>query len=557
MLSACGWALFAAALSYFMLLPLLPLQQRAFAEFGERFAEAQQIVGIGRTLFNTAALGIGSLLAALVFGTLLAWSVSRLPPRARLFLAPLPMAPLIIPPVAFVVGWTFLMSSRVGYLNQALRLLPWWSGLEAGPLDPYSFPMIVVMTGLILTPFIYLFVLSAMANTSPEYEAAALVAGASERQVFFSITLPMIRPALIYSSGVALLLGLGQFAVPLLLGRNQQINVLTTEMYLLREHYPVNYGLAALLGTPLLVAGLIVLIAQQRGLGDTRRFVTLSGRSAGYAKAEASFWSYFIIGVFGIGIIAAPLLALAYVAFSPYWSGQLTFSNLTTQHVLVVLNDPLTREAILRSIRLAAIAGLITMPIGFVAALAALGRLAAPRPVRMLIEVMAMVPLGIPAALLGLGVLFAYTVEPFNLFNSEIVIVITYVTIMVPFATRALASSLISIGPEFGEASQIAGARPWQTFLLVTAPLARRGVAGAAALVVILLFHEFAATVMVAGPKSQLMGSVLYKYWVDGSLPRVAVIAMIMVVVTTIGVFLALALGNMGPLRRRTSGSGN
>lgn len=557
MLRAAGWALFAAALSYFMLLPLLPLQGRAFAEFTQHLGEARDIAGIGRTLFNTVVLGVGSLVAALVLGTLLAWSVSRLPPRARFFLAPLPMAPLIIPPVAFVVGWTFLMSTRVGYLNQALRLLPWWSGLEAGPLNPYSFSMIVVMTGLILTPFIYLFVLSALSNMSPEYEAAALVAGASERQVFFNITLPMIRPALIYSSGVALLLGLGQFAVPLLLGRNQQINVLTTEMYLLREHYPVNYGLAALLGTPLLLVGILILFAQHRGLGDTRRFVTLSGRSAGHAREEGGILSYLVIAIFGIGFILAPLLALAYVAVSPYWSGQLTFGNLTTRHITTILNDPLTSDAILRSIRLAAVSGLITMPIGFVAALAALGRLEAPRPIRWVIEAMAMIPLGVPAALLGLGVLFAYTVKPFNLFNSETVIVITYVTIMIPFATRALASSLVSVGPEFAEASQIAGARPWRTFLSITVPLARRGVAGAAALVVILLFHEFAATVMVAGPKNQLMGSVLYKHWVDGSLPGVAVISMIMVVVTAIGVFLALALGSIGTLRNRLRGSGN
>jgi iron(III) transport system permease protein len=147
-------------------------------------------------------------------------------------------------------------------------------------------------------------------------------------------------------------------------------------------------------------------------------------------------------------------------------------------------------------------------------------------------------------------VLFAYTVEPFNLFDSEWVIVIAYVTIMIPFATRALASTLVAIGPEFAEAAQIAGARPLQTFFWITVPLARRGIGGAVALVIILLFHEFAATVMVAGPRNQLMGSVLYKQWIDGSLPRVAVVAMIMVVVTSIGVFLALALGNMRPRRK-------
>src|SRR4051812_46412825 len=109
-LRTAGWALFAAALAYFMLLPLLPLQKQAFVDFGQHLDEARQLAGIGRTLFNTAALGIGSTITALILGTLLAWSVSRMPPRAQLLLAPLPMAPLIIPPVAFVVGWTFLIS---------------------------------------------------------------------------------------------------------------------------------------------------------------------------------------------------------------------------------------------------------------------------------------------------------------------------------------------------------------------------------------------------------------------------------------------------------------
>jgi iron(III) transport system permease protein len=551
--STAVWTLFAAALTVLIALPLVPLQQRAFADLAARIAEAAAIFDVGRTLLNTLVLGAGSVVIALVLGTLLAWSVSRLPRRARLLLEPLPMAPMIIPPVAFVVGWTFLLSARVGYLNQLLRLLPWWSSLDSGPIDPYSFGMIVVMTGLILTPFVYLFVLSAINATSPEYEAAALVCGAREPRAFFAITLPMVRPALVYSAGVVLLLGLGQFTVPLLLGRNRQINVLTTEMYLLREHYPINYGLAALLGAPLLVIGVVVLYAQRRGLGNLRRFVTLTSRGAGYARPPGSRWSYLPIGVFGVAIVLAPLLALAYVALSPYWSGQLTLAHLTTRHVQAVFADPLTREAIFRSIRLSAIAGIVTLPIGFVVALASLGRLQAPQPVRAVIEFVALVPLGIPAALLGLGILFAYTVQPFNLFNSELVVVIAYVTIMIPFASRALASTLVAIGPEFTEAAAVAGARPLHAFLAVTLPLARRGIGAAIALVVILLFHEFAATVMVAGPKNQLMGSVLYKHWIDGSLPRVAVVAMIMVVVTTVGVGAALAIGSLG--RRRLPGA--
>ena len=49
--------------------------------------------------------------------------------------------------------------------------------------------------------------------------------------MFFRVTLPLLRPVLVYGGGVALLLGLGQFTGPLLLGRNAGITVLTTDMY--------------------------------------------------------------------------------------------------------------------------------------------------------------------------------------------------------------------------------------------------------------------------------------------------------------------------------------
>ena len=88
-----------------------------------------------------------------------------------------------------------------------------------------------------------------------------------------------------------------------------------------------------------------------------------------------------------------------------------------------------------------------------------------------------MVPLGIPAALFGFGILFAYTVEPFSLFNSELVIVIAYVTIMLPFATRSIAATLVTIGPEYSEAYRVAGAGSLRTLGMITLPLARRGLA--------------------------------------------------------------------------------
>ena len=167
----------------------------------------------------TVGLALGSLAIALVLGTLLAWAATRLPPRLKL-LRVLPVLPIVVPAVASVIGWSFLLSPRPGYLNALLRNLPWWNHLDEGPVDIYSMPWIVIITGFGLTAFVYLFVSAGFANINAELLEAAQVSGSRGLGVFFRVTLPLLRPVLVYGGGVALLLGLGQFTGPLLLGRN-------------------------------------------------------------------------------------------------------------------------------------------------------------------------------------------------------------------------------------------------------------------------------------------------------------------------------------------------
>jgi iron(III) transport system permease protein len=70
----------------------------------------------------------------------------------------------------------------------------------------------------------------------------------------------------------------------------------------------------------------------------------------------------------------------------------------------------------------------------------------------------------------------------------------------------------------------------------------RPTIGGAAALMFVLLSHEFAASLLVRAPTTQTMGTILYDYWVNGSYPLVAAIALVMSLVTTIGVVIAIAI---------------
>ena len=71
----------------------------------------------------------------------------------------------------------------------------------------------------------------------------------------------------------------------------------------------------------------------------------------------------------------------------------------------------------------------------------------------------------------------------------------------------------------------------------------RPTIGGAGALMFVLLTHEFAASLLVRSPTTQVMGTVLFDYYTNGSYPTVAAIALVMTVVTAVGVVVAIVLG--------------
>jgi iron(III) transport system permease protein len=538
--AAGGVLVFVGALGYLVVLPLIRLQTFAFEDGAEGYRTAYSAPGIGKVLWTTAALATGSLVIAMVLGTSLAWAASRLPPQYG-FLRTLPVLPIVIPAVANVVGWVFLFSPRPGYLNALLRYLPWWSDLESGPVDIYSVPWIILITGFLLTSFVYLFVTAGLQGINQEHIEAAEACGSSPSGAFFKVVLPLLRPALIYGAGVVLLLGLGQFTAPLLLGSSLGINVVTTEMFRYMSESPVDFAAAAAFGAPLVIFGLVVVVLQKIGLGDQARFVTHGGR-AFRTSQRASKAAVVMILLYTAVSTVLPIGSLIIVALSPYWSSAIKPENFTLENFGTVLSRSDTTEAIVTSVMASAVAVAIVLIVGFVAS-SLLLRWQSFKPVRALLDLIISLPLGIPAVIFGAGFLLTYSYPPLILYGSRWVIILVYTALMLPFGTRMLLSSMISLGDGYLEASRASGAGVLATNTRIVLPLLRTSIGAAAALMFVLLTHEFSASLLVRTPTTQVMGTVLYDFWTNGSYPTVAAIALVMTLVTAIGVATAMLIG--------------
>ncbi|WP_433208459.1 ABC transporter permease [Nocardia sp. CA-107356] len=540
-----GYLALLAVLAYLVVVPMIRLQSLAFENGAQGYRNQYGRFDIAETIGTTIALALGSLVVAMVLGTVLAFAASRLPDRLG-FLRIIPILPIVMPAVANVVGWAFLLSPGPGYLNLLLRKLPWWSGSDTGPIDVYTVPWIIILTAFGLTSFVYLFVSAGMQNISSEHLEAAQMSGSSTLGVFFRVVLPLLRPSLIYGGGIALLLGLGQFTGPLLLGQNSGVKVLTTEMYRRVSESPSDFAAAAAAGSPLVIFGLVLVLIQKALLGNQTRFVTHGGKAFAPSTGRATWAAATIVG-YALFALVIPLVGLIIVSSTRYWSGSLSWNLFTLDNFRELAATDAIVESVITSVLTSLGAVAICVPIGYVMAnLLVRGR--RYKILALIGDFISALPLGIPAVIFGVGFLLTYTEPPLILYGTRTVIILVYVVLMLPFATRMQMTAMLSLGNAYTEASATSGASPFVTNARIMLPLMRPTILSAVALMFILLTHEFAASLLVRASTTQVMGTLLFDMWQNGSYPLVAAMALLMTVVTTIGVALAMLVGGRNVL---------
>ena len=254
-----------------------------------------------------------------------------------------------------------------------------------------------------------------------------------------------------------------------------------------------------------------------------------------------------MLGALGIALYSLmatflPLAALTIVSLNKFWTAKIRPSVFTLDNFRKLFDNEVITDGIVNSVTSALLAVAISLPVGFIAANVLLyGR--KHRVLRSILDFVIAMPLGIPAVVFGAGFLMTYTQGPLVLYGTRWVIVLVYVTLMLPFATRMQLSALIGLGTGYVEAARVSGSGIIATNLKVVVPLMRSALGGAAALIFVLLTHEFAASVLVRSSDTQVMGTVLFDAWSNGTYPLVAAIALVMTVVTAVGVLAAVLLG--------------
>ncbi|MFE3983877.1 ABC transporter permease [Nocardia tengchongensis] len=220
-------------------------------------------------------LSLRTSLAAAVLCVLLGVPMAAVLARVRWRLLPvlraLVLLPLVLPPVVGGLALLYLFG-RHGLVGRELE--------SFGVRIAFSTTAVVLAQTFVALPFLVITLEGAMRTAGDRYERIAATLGARPSIVWWRVTLPLLRPALLSGVILAFARALGEFGATLTFAGSLQgrTRTLPLEIYLQRESDPdAAVALSLLL---VLVAAVIVLVAYRRpGLAVDR--VRTPARSAG------------------------------------------------------------------------------------------------------------------------------------------------------------------------------------------------------------------------------------------------------------------------------------
>lgn len=176
--------------------------------------------------------------------------------------------PVVTSIVAIAVIWRFLLDPDVGLVDNLLRLVgiegPHWLGSTKTAL-----PSIIVMAAWRNFGFSMVIFLAGLQGIPADLYEAATLDGASRWQQFRHVTLPLLRPTLLFGAVVTGIGYLQLFEEPLVMTQGGPLNSTLSVSYHIYNQFGFgNYGYAAAASYVLFVAIVALSFLQFRILGE-------------------------------------------------------------------------------------------------------------------------------------------------------------------------------------------------------------------------------------------------------------------------------------------------
>jgi len=265
---------------------------------------------------------------------------------------------------------------------------------------------------------------------------------------------------------------------------------------------------------------------------------------------QGAAWRAVVIVLFLVFMIV-PVIATALFSVSTRWDRTIWPEGLTLAWWVKVTGRSAFQDTLFNSFAVAL--ATVAVSLVLVTPTAYWVHLRVPRA-RPWIELLALIPFGLPGVVLALGLIRLYSSVPLPLINTANILVAAYVVLTLPFMYRAVMNALEAIDVRtLSEAAQSLGAGAWRTLLAVILPNILPGVVNGSLLVFSTVFAEFTLANLLIGTRFKTFPIYLVEFtrFDARQASALAVISFLFAWVISIAVLL---LAGRGGYRREATG---
>jgi thiamine transport system permease protein len=488
-------ALWLLPLSFLLIAFFLPLSRILALTFDPQTLRSENLLLASRVFLFTFYQATLSTLLTLLLGLPSAYLFARYDFRGKSLLRALTAVPFMLPTVVVAAGFSALLGPR-GLLSTFF------------PLATFNF--IGTLTAILIahvfynTTIIIRVVGNALSSLDPRLEAAARSLGADSSRVWWNVTFPLLRPALLASSLLVFLFDFTSFGVILLLG-GSQFATLEVEIYLRVLRLP-DLPLAALLSVIQLVCTMLFSVLYSRFASYST--IQTAPRSAESnirkpktlrEKIFVAVFVFLLSSFFFLPLSSLPLRSLFRLEADRGQRGEVQYGFTTDYYTELFVNrrgsvfyvPPI--QAALNSLGYAGATVILSLLLGFPAAFA----LAKPTRLERILDPLIMLPLGSSAVMLGLGFIISYGAW----LTSPLLVPFAHTLVALPFVIRTLQPAIASIPQRLRQAASSLGASPLEVWKSIDLPILRRATLAAATFAFTISLGEFGATLLISRPE--------------------------------------------------------
>ena len=453
-----------------------------------------------RSVGLAAAVTAGAIAVAVP----LAWLTVRSDLPGRRGWATLATLPLVMP--SYIAAYVFVAVLRPkGFLQE---LLAPFGVTELPPI--YGFVGAWLVLTLCTYPLVLIPLRAALRRLDPSLEEAARVMGRSPLQVFRTVVLPQLAPAIGAGGVLVALYVLSDFGAVAIL----RFDSFTREIYIAFQS--AQRTEAAALGMVLVAVMVILFAVYTRVRGARALHRTSPGTQRPPAPVRLGRWRWPALA-FCSGVVAITLVVP--IGVLGYWATRDLSTGLDAGSIAANAGHSLLAASCAAGAAALAAIVVAVLSVRF------------PGYATRAIERVGYAGYALPGIVVALALVFFGTRVALPLYQTLAMLVFALSIHYLPLAVGPISGALLQVPPRLEEAARGLGRTPLQVFRTITRPLVTSGVLAGAALVFLHALKELPATLLLAPIGFDTLATDIFRQTTTGFYEAGAIPALILLLI--------------------------